>query len=622
MPKIDIQEIDLTTPGSVIESTDVVFIPGFVDASQSNLKNKQGEYIGLGVNEPHLFTDLNEFKALCGEFAPVFTEDQRYSDVVVGGKGFEPQAIPDDSNDIMIKKGTLDPSYVMAKELLSAGLSVVYQRVNEKSTDETITKVEHPDFKSFMSPEGANTVYDLRMYPTDKYLDVRTYYNNIEETYYVIDGEIIAGSTIEDPSSEAQFKEAVLVKVDNAYIPVGEIPDFPEELPESNDDNEYEFAIPVQITSEPGDWKTGYTNYFERKPLEEDENKSSYVKIQAVEQETVINSIAFNVKTMYSALSEIFSTSPVTDDMTDNEKDAARQKQNVSGLIDKGNISVKYLTSGGYPVFECSELAKNMLEMAAQRGDCVALIDHTDFATRELNPYKDGSLYSAVKSKADTTLEKGEFGAMFTPWATFSRSAPAKDEALTFRAPGSFAYLLALADSIKTNANWLAIAGAARGGIKNLSEMTVNIPNGVADTMQPRDAIAVNAITNIKPYGYTIWGNRTLKKNVDNLVATSFLNIRNLISDVKKTCYRVARKLTFEQETDVLWINFKSEISKLLDRMKSGYGISGYKIVRDLTHDRANDKATLCAKVILYPTYAVEDFYITIVLKDDEIKVD
>ena len=214
---------------------------------------------------------------------------------------------------------------------------------------------------------------------------------------------------------------------------------------------------------------------------------------------------------------------------------------------------------------------------------------------------------------------------MFTPWATYSRiTTDSNNDQATFRAPGSYAYLLALADSIKTNANWLAIAGATRGGVKNLFEMNTVIPNGVADAMQPRDAISVNAITNIKPYGYTIWGNRTLKNNAEqgNLVATSFLNIRNLVSDVKKTCYRVARKLTFEQDTDVLWINFKSEIAKLLDRMKSGYGISGYKIIRDASHERAKDKATLCAKVILYPTYAVEDFYITIVLKDDEVSVD
>ena len=190
--------------------------------------------------------------------------------------------------------------------------------------------------------------------------------------------------------------------------------------------------------------------------------------------------------------------------------------------------------------------------------------------------------------------------------------------------PASYAYFNALGDSIRTNANWLAIAGSARGVVPNLATkgMTTNIPNGAADAMQPRDGIAVNAITNIKPYGWTIWGNRTLKNNAENLTATSFLNTRNLISDVKKTAYKVARKLTFEQNNDILWVNFKGLISPTLDRMLSGYGISGYKIVRDTEHEKASEKATVCAKIILYPVYAVEDFYITIVLKDDEVNVE
>lgn len=653
MPKIEILELDQTTPGSVIESTDIVFIPGFVNAAQSSL-TKDGEYVGLKANEPHLFTDVTEFETLCGAAAPTFADDQKYS--TISGSGFKTDAIPTDCDDIMIEKGTPDPSYVMAKELLAAGIGVLYQRVNVADQDVTsvvytpVTEnipsgkpavndveyfykdgnnqycsykdaISYPEFNSFIDKNGAITVYSLN--PIETYAQVKEYYNSTETTYYVIDGNVVAGTEDMDPSI-ATFKNSVLVKgKDGAYTVLSEAESVPETLPD--EDAGLVFAIPDLKAVPPENWKTDYTKYFEKQPLSEGSPNSKYVKIAEIESnfktyesgnifvKESIKSSAFTIANMYAALADIFKIG---------EDDA---DQNVSGLIDKGNYSVKYLTSGGYPVFECSTLANAMLTMAETRGDCVALIDHTDYPTREMNPYKSGSLYQSVLSKVDTDLEKGEFGAMFTPWATFSRvTTDENHDIATFRAPGSFAYLLALADSIKTNANWLAIAGAARGGLKNLYEMTTNIPNGVADAMQKRDQISINAITNIKPYGYTIWGNRTLKNNAEqgNLVATSFLNVRNLVSDVKKTCYRTARKLTFEQDTDVLWINFKSEISKLLEKMKSGYGISGYKIVRDTTHDRAGDKATLCAKVILYPTYAVEDFYITIVLKDDEVKVD
>ena len=325
-----------------------------------------------------------------------------------------------------------------------------------------------------------------------------------------------------------------------------------------------------------------------------------------------------NIKTMYNALNAIFDAGSDT------------------GLMDKGNYSFKYMTTGGYPVYEYNQgaLVQKMLNVAANRGDCVAIIDHTDNINRDNNIDYSDSLYATVKD--DTSWKAhGEFATMFTPWATYNRLTTDKDyltnQIVTasnkIRMPASFAYLLALADSIKTNANWLAIAGSARGAVLHLAAdgMTTVIPNGAADKMQPRNSIAINPITNINPYGNIIWGNRTLKDNADKgkLTATSFLNIRNLVSDVKKQCYRTARQLTFEQNNDILWINFKALMSPLLDTMLSGYGISGYKMVIDTDKMRelGYPKATLCVKIILFPVYAVEDFYISIVLKDDDISV-
>lgn len=302
-----------------------------------------------------------------------------------------------------------------------------------------------------------------------------------------------------------------------------------------------------------------------------------------------------------------------------------------TGLSDKGNYSIKYLTSGGYPVYEYNQnsIVTQMMALCQERGDCVAFIDHTDNPHRNQNIDQPGSLYYTVKN--DLTFQTGgEFATMFTPWATYTRTTTDLDDQLrtaegykpTIRMPGSYAYFLGLGDSIQTNPNWLAIAGVARGLVRNLASggMTTNIPNGAADKMTPRDALSVNPITNIKPYGYTIWGNRTLKNNATegNLTATSFLATRNLVSDIKKEVYRVCRKLTFEQNTDVLWVNFKSEMTPLLDRMLHGYGISNYKLQKDVNHPRFNERATLCVKIIISPVDAVEDFYVSIILEDND----
>ena len=100
------------------------------------------------------------------------------------------------------------------------------------------------------------------------------------------------------------------------------------------------------------------------------------------------------------------------------------------------------------------------------------------------------------------------------------------------------------------------------------------------------------------------------------------MNVRNLVSDVKKVCYQTARSLTFEQDNDVLWVNFKGMIAPTLDRMVSGYGLTGYKIVKDEEHPALDDKGVVCAKIYLYPVYPVEDFYISIILSDDDVVVE
>ena len=598
MPKITITEIDETKPGVSSESTDVVYIPGFVNLNQTCLYDNDeksptyGEYIGLEANTPTLFTSVAQFETLCGTEPAVFVKAQEYAslyNVSVKDKVPKPafEVTSFDSTQVLFNAGDSDPAYIMAKELLASGISVMYERVNND--------------------------YD--------YVEVRLSNDIIREK--VLSGEDVFFYHNKDDSHTHSFM--IYAKEGEPFIPyVFQNVDNPGKIYTVKPDDWEENYSKYYTTSTTGFSGIGYHRFLACPGSDDLFPEVKYLTDPPGDGETYYATNAFikgsgqdliNVRYMYNALEKVYDVS------------------NEFGIVDRGNYSVKYLTSGGYPTFEysSSQLSTNtivtkMLAMAEKRGDCVALIDHTDHISRELNPNKYGSLYNCL-TNASVSFGNGDFGAMFTPWATYNRITSdtlqsGQKGTSAFRAPASFAYLTSLADSLKTNANWLAIAGVTRGKVLNVGNMTNKIPNTVADAMQPRTGMSINAITNIKPYGQTIWGNRTLKKNAENLVATSFLNIRNLVSDVKKTCYTAARSITFEQDTDVLWVNFKGLISPLLDRMVSGYGISGYKIVRDTTHPKAKEKATVCARIILYPTYAVEDFYITVVLKDAEVTVE
>lgn len=291
-------------------------------------------------------------------------------------------------------------------------------------------------------------------------------------------------------------------------------------------------------------------------------------------------------------------------------------------LGDRGTYSVKYLTSGAYPTFEYTgdgskDLVKLMVATAKDRGDAVAIIDYANAPTRAL--YGNGSVYAAVNS---TPIVDGEYAAMFTPWAMYETIRERNDmTATTQLLPPSFGYLNALAQSIKTNDNWLAIAGVARGYVPQILALnTVNaLSNTIADLYQPKTGVSINAITNVRPYGLTIYANRTLKDNgtFGKLSALSSLNIRNMVSDIKKTVYATAKRLVFEQNTDVLWVNFKAGITGILDKMITGNGIESYKITREQSSTKEKVKATI--KIV--PIRPVEDFEIDIVLTDSTVEV-
>ena len=286
-----------------------------------------------------------------------------------------------------------------------------------------------------------------------------------------------------------------------------------------------------------------------------------------------------------------------------------------TGLADKSKYDVRFLTSGAFEHFtensedEIVDDGTNalMMQCAKLRGDAVALCDHA----------KELTTSAEVKTYVGTTGEEGAFGAMFTPWANFVEGG------ITKVLPGSYSFLIAYASSSISNPTWVAVAGAARGFVPGLIETVANFGSYDINVLQGRstdendldtnEGVAINPVCFIRPFGTLIWGNRTLKNNVNGTTALSFLNVRNLVSELKKVLYRTARGLTFEQNSDILYSNFTSLISPLLDRMLSGNGISGYKIIRQTTPA----KARLKVSIRIVPIEAVEDFELSVVLEDE-----
>ena len=179
----------------------------------------------------------------------------------------------------------------------------------------------------------------------------------------------------------------------------------------------------------------------------------------------------------------------------------------------------------------------------------------------------------------------------------------------------------------------LTVAGAINGVIPNDYEVDGVLKEDEIDAMQPKEyskdgqIIAVNPICNIHEFGTRIWGNRTALPNdcvlddtghpgvngTDQRVATSFANVRIAINRIKKAMYKSSRRYQFEQNSDVLWVNFKSSINVLLEELKQSNIISGYRWQRLETPARA----TLRADLQVVPVEGTEDFLLGVELDDN-----
>lgn len=251
------------------------------------------------------------------------------------------------------------------------------------------------------------------------------------------------------------------------------------------------------------------------------------------------------------------------------------------------------------------------LQIAASRRDCVVIYSAQDvtFNAKEKSLLTGGVGGDDFLSK-ESPLTVGKYCLAFYGKGLVN---PDTDEEIN----SGIAYLLAFLNSVNEgNPEWSAVAGAKRGKLP-ISASAGFLKESEIDDMQPTTstdtAFAINPIIKMNPWGVRIWGDRScLAVDSDGLKASHFANIRILVCDIKKALYKAARQYQFEQNNDVLWVNFQSSVNTKLEEMKQSYGISGYRWIKEDTDEKAKLKATL--KVV--PVAPFEDLDLTLVLTD------
>lgn len=555
MPKIEIRERDLTTASNANTTTNAVYIPGYANYGP--------------VNTPTLCETVEEFYNTFGSTPYRFRQDYAWSNL----SSFDNNARVDSMGD-MYEAGDYEKSYLIAERLLSLGLPVWYERVFSDNVN-AWTAASH------------NLAYTVKAkYPG--FAGSLIYYYLTKDTQSIDDAEysyytfhIGRGS-----SDEYGLKKIEEVTIQFTYS----------EVLHKNFSRIKLIAGP-NFTLEDD---SGLTIIEFNKDNATESNTSLISKDAPYKLIETVAGPAINSNTDEFAPLDIYT----------------HLSNNITNLSDKGEYVLKFITTGAYPVFEYNNnsLAIDILEVAAGRGDCTFLLDHTPNNKRSLLRSDGNSVFAKVTEFArtprsnDYVEDSNTFAAMFTPYGIYETSEG--DQML----PASFGYLAAYAKQANLTNNWLATAGVDRGTVPYLKSLCQNVTNAIADSYTPRDSVSINPITNIKPYGLIIWGARTLKDNAKegDLVATSFLNIRQITNDVKRQIWVAAKSLTFEQNSEILWIRFKSKITPLLDNMVNANGLSTYEIRRQ----KADKRATVKAVIRLYAIEPVEDWDITVELAD------
>ena len=655
MQRIIINENDLTSNVEIMSSFDVAYVPGFMWVNDRNADTY--------FRKPTLFTNQYTFAAKIGgagrgisAIPPTFAEDQPYPKLSKG-EGFPARAIP--SSDKMFSAGDIDLGYRIAHYLLSLGIPVYYEVMNNTNTGSLSSTYKYSlvDTQSTVFTPGVEYYVAKGTLPTNtvsvvnQSANITTPITVTASTFATAFGEntgtfVFTATASDDDTpvlgdwtvSPDPFTPATEKTTAELLSAFGITVTMPEELEKGAT---YTFSIYYVIndnttvveTVAPG----SADSVFE--PADADGPISDFPADKDVYTMAQTDSCPISVESMYAGLKHRFMEAPAIDDVS---------------FDSVADYSVKYITSGGYPTFEYSTtpdtgdeaapmpLVSAMIAMAYKRGDAVALIDHTNNPERDLFPATLGGSGNSVIDVVRTqcaNLGDGvdSYGAMFTPWFSCSAGSINMSGALSNFVPGSVGYLSALAIQIRDYNPWLAVSGVVRGKVPNLSADSASslhtitkLTNNIADSYQtiPTDTgitqVSINPITYIRNVGYCIWGNRTLRNNNTGTSALSFLNIRGVVSDVKKVIHAACQNSLFEQNTDITWLNFKSAITPMLDRMVSNYVLQDYAITRFMTDPETGEPVPaykVLAVIRIQPINSIEVFELSVQLENTDVIV-
>jgi phage tail sheath protein FI len=192
--------------------------------------------------------------------------------------------------------------------------------------------------------------------------------------------------------------------------------------------------------------------------------------------------------------------------------------------------------------------------------------------------------------------------------------------------PPSFVFLVTLARYISSGGKlWFVPAGIKRASVSDATAAEYIIGGTTLDKWQNNNPQYINPIMPIRSYGFVIFGQRTLYKNVEGATskrsALQELGVRITANEIKRYIKSICTLLTFDGNNVHTWNEFNGQLDPLLSQMKADGGINDYQILMDSNTTSAQNIAdnVIHGIVRISVARAAEDFEIDFELNDSSV---
>ena len=257
--------------------------------------------------------------------------------------------------------------------------------------------------------------------------------------------------------------------------------------------------------------------------------------------------------------------------------------------------------SGGASEFESQAKAEQLISIADNRKDCIAVI----------SPHK-GSVVNVSNSDTQTENIIRFFNLSSSSYAVFDSGYKYTYD----RFNNEFIYVACNADvagvMARTSINqypWYSPAGTKRGVINNVVKLSYNPSQAQRDLLYSN---RINPIVSLTGQGTVLFGDKTAQAYQS---AFDRINVRRLFLSVEKSVKSAANDQLFEFNDSTTRANFVNIIDPYLRDVKAKRGVTDYLIVCDETNNTPDiiDSNQFRADIYLKPERSINFITLTFV---------